>query len=111
MRTLILAKQNEIIKEQNLIANAVEVGDYFRSELNKVAQESPSWVTNVRGRGLCLAFDVDFDAGTDTRRNKLVKEMKQRGVNVPYCGLNTVRARPCLYFQRKHVDLYCRILR
>ena len=68
-------------------------------------------MTNVRGRGLCLAFDVDFSAGTDTQRTRLVAAMKKRGVNVPYCGLNTIRARPCLYFEPRHVDIYCEVLR
>ena len=68
--------------------NAVSTGAYFSDQLTKVSEESPDWVTNVRGRGLCLAFDVDFDAGTDVSRAKLVGEMKKRGVNVPYCGLN-----------------------
>ena len=86
--------------------NANRTGDYFRSQLLEVNQESPDWVTNVRGRGLCLAFDVDFEAGTDTNRTRLVKEMKSRGVNVPTCGLQTVRARPCLYFTEKHTDVY-----
>jgi len=87
------------------------VGAYFKDELTKVSQESPDWITNVRGRGLCLAYDVDFDAGNDTTRARLVAELKKRGINVPYCGLNTIRARPCLYFERKHVDIYCRVLR
>ena len=91
--------------------NANSTGQYFKEELFKVAGESPDWVTNVRGRGLCLAFDVDFDAGNDVARARLVAEMKQRGVNVPYCGLNTIRARPCLYFTPQHVDIYCKVLR
>ena len=53
-----------------------------------------------------MAFDVDFDAGTDTSRTKLMGEMKKRGINVPSCGLNTIRARPCLYFKPEHVDIY-----
>lgn len=52
--------------------NAIEVGAYFQEQLTAVSSESPEWVTNVRGRGLCLAYDVDFDAGTDTNREKLV---------------------------------------
>ncbi len=86
--------------------NAVSTGAYFQSELNRVAQEHPDWITNVRGRGLCLAFDVDFDAGTDTSRTALMGEMKKRGINAPSCGLNTIRARPCLYFKENHVDIY-----
>ena len=88
----------------------MEVGAYFRDRLSEVGAAYPHWVTNVRGRGLCLAFDVAFDDGTDTKRQMLVKELKRRGVNVPYCGVNTIRARPCLYFQEKHVDIYIRVL-
>lgn len=91
--------------------NAVKTGAYFQEKLTEVSQESPNWITNVRGRGLCLAYDVDFNAGTDTGRAALVAEMKRRGVNVPYCGLNTIRARPCLYFTEKHADIYCQVLR
>ena len=91
--------------------SAVEVGAYFQEQLTEIEKESPDWVRNVRGRGLCLAYDVDFDAGTDDSRTKLVGELKRRGVNVPYCGLNTIRARPCLYFKEKHVDIYCQTLR
>ena len=111
VRAMLMAKQNEIIHGQNLMANAVETGAYFVEQLTEVSRESPDWVTNVRGRGLCLAFDVDHGSGTDTQRARLVAELKRRGVNVPYCGLNTIRARPCLYFQPKHVDIYCQTLR
>ena len=111
VRAMLMAKQNEIIRDQNLMQSAVDVGNYFQGQLTEIEAESPKWVRNVRGRGLCLAYDVDFDAGTDVSRTKLVRELKQRGVNVPYCGLNTIRARPCLYFQEKHVDIYCQVLR
>lgn len=111
VRALMMAKQNEIIHSQNLMENAVTTGAYFMEGLTKISQESPDWIRNVRGRGLCLAYDVDFDAGTDASRTLLVGELKKRGVNVPYCGLNTIRARPCLYFTEKHVDIYCQVLR
>lgn len=106
-----MKKQNEIIHSQNLMENAVSTGAYFAEGLTQISEESPDWISNVRGRGLCLAYDVDFDAGTDEGRTKLVREMKKRGVNVPYCGLNTIRARPCLYFTEKHADIYCQVLR
>ena len=111
VRALLMAKQNEIIHDQNLMDNAVETGQYFKDQLSEVAAETPFWVSNVRGRGLCLGFDCDFEGGTDVNRSKLVAEMKKRGVCVPTCGITTVRARPCLYFTEKHVDIYIQTLR
>ena len=111
VRTLLAAKQNEIIRDEDLMANANIVGKYFIDNLSKVSKDFPEWVTNVRGRGLCLAFDLPNDDIYGTKRNVLVSQLKTRGVNVPVCGTSTVRARPCLYFKEKHVDIYIDILR
>ena len=111
VRTLIAAKQNEIIVEEDLMANAVSVGGYFQNKLAEVSKDFPHWVTNVRGRGLCLAFDVPNDDVYGTNRNIFVGELKKRGINAPVCGAWTVRSRPCLYFNEKHVDVYIDIMR
>ena len=71
VRAALMAKQNEIIRDQNLMQNAVETGAYFTEQLTEVGEESPEWVANVRGRGLCLAFDVDEGSGTDVNRGRL----------------------------------------
>ena len=94
-----------------MMDNAISTGKYFMDKLAEVGKDHPEWVTNVRGRGLCLAYDVDFGAGTDTSMTKLMGELKKRGINVPSCGLNTIRARPCLYFKPEHVDIYVKNLR
>ena len=65
----------------------------------------------MRGRGLCLAFDVPNDDIYGTNPNIFVAELKKRGINVPVCGAYTVRSRPCLYFNEKHVDVYADIMR
>ena len=77
----------------------------------EVSKDYPHWVSNVRGRGLCLAFDVPNDDCYGTNRNILVAELKKRGINVPVCGAYTVRARPCLYFNEKHTNVYIDIMR
>ena len=111
VRTLLAAAQNDVIREEGLIECAVSVGDYFKAKMALIGMEFPNWVTNVRGLGLCLAFDVPNDDLVGTRRNHLVGQLKKRGVNVPVCGAYTVRARPCLYFEEKHVDVYIEVLR
>lgn len=58
VRTLIAAEQNDIIAKDGLIDNANESGAYFKSQLEELALSYPEMIANVRGRGLCLAFDV-----------------------------------------------------
>ena len=102
VRTLIAAEQNDIILGENLIDHAVTSGAYFKSEVEKLAQRHPQAMANVRGRGLCLAFDtpdVDF-------RTRLIAQMKLNGINSPVCGIATIRARPCLYWTESHTDIY-----
>ena len=111
VRTLLAATQNEIIMEEDLMANAVSVGKYFQNALTEVSRDFPHWIGNVRGRGLCLAFDVPNDDIYGTNRNIFVAELKKRGINVPVCGAYTVRSRPCLYFSEKHVDVFADIMR
>ncbi len=48
----------EIIEEDKLVDNAAKVGAYFMGELERFAQEFPNLVSNVRGRGLMVAFDL-----------------------------------------------------
>ncbi|MNT60200.1 Ornithine aminotransferase [compost metagenome] len=43
----------EVIKQDNLIQNAAQVGAYLISELNKFDQ-----ITEVRGRGLMIGIDL-----------------------------------------------------
>jgi 4-aminobutyrate aminotransferase-like enzyme len=59
-------------------------------------------MSNVRGRGLCLAFDTKDLA----YRTKLIRQLKLNGINSPVCGVATIRARPCLYWTPKHTDVY-----
>lgn len=59
-------------------------------------------ISDVRGRGTYLAFDVP--AGVE-KRAELITMMKSEGVNQGVSGINTVRLRPSLYFSQKHADI------
>ncbi|HYI10827.1 MAG TPA: L-lysine 6-transaminase [Thermoanaerobaculia bacterium] len=48
----------EIIDEENLVENTARVGAWFLGELQRFAEEMPNLVSNVRGRGLMVAFDL-----------------------------------------------------
>jgi 4-aminobutyrate aminotransferase-like enzyme len=56
--------------------------------------------------GTCLGFDV----ATVAQRDALLKKLKEHGINQGPSGNNTVRFRPCLYFDETHVDIYAAAL-
>lgn len=102
VRTLIAAEQNDIIIRENLIEGANTSGAYFKSQLEELAKVYPEMMANVRGRGLCLAYDIrDLET-----RTKMIAQLKLNGINSPVCGVSTIRARPCLYFTPAHTDVY-----
>ena len=55
----------EIIEEENLIDNARVVGEHLLGRLRDLPEEFPGVVSNVRGRGLFLAFDLPDKAIRD----------------------------------------------
>lgn len=93
VRAMQAAKIVQEIKNNNLLDNVKEVGQYLQDHLKKIPK-----VENVRGQGSFIAFDMDG-------RDAFLTEMRQRGVNMGGCGEKTVRLRPMLTFQRHHADI------
>ena len=78
----------EIIKEDNILNQVAKVGEYFLKELQTVPR-----ITNVRGKGLMLAFDLE----TPESRNVVLNKMLKRMTVLP-CGERSIRLRPHLTF-------------
>ena len=89
-----------IIEEDKLCDNATEVGNYLLEQLSKLAQKHDK-MSNIRGRGLLCAFDF---ASKEMRNNFIEKGLDQ---NVMFlgCGNQTIRFRPALCIEKKHIDL------
>jgi len=100
------ARYLEIIHEDDLVANAARVGAYFLRELEELQRDFPQ-VTNARGRGLVLAFDLP-DAQV---RATLRQACWTRGFMTLACGPRSVRFRPGLIFSEADVDKGIAVLR
>ncbi|NKB89387.1 MAG: L-lysine 6-transaminase [Acidobacteria bacterium] len=96
----------EIIQEDNLVENAASTGGFFLEQLHAVAAEFDQ-ISNVRGRGFMLAFDLPDTATRDALRSKLW----DIGLASLSCGTRTVRFRPCLTFSRDDVMRAIALLR
>ncbi len=82
----------EIIEEDDLLANATRVGQQLLTGLQELAERFPNRVTNPRGRGLFLAFDLP-----DTEsRNRVLKALNEADVLGLASGFRAIRFRPAL---------------
>ncbi len=100
------ARYLQIIAEDNLVENAAAVGALFLDELRKLEDEFDE-ITNTRGRGLMLAFDLPDTAS----RNALRDRLWELGLASLACGSHSVRFRPCLTFTPEDVHKAITLLR
>ncbi|MCH7855632.1 MAG: L-lysine 6-transaminase [Gemmatimonadetes bacterium] len=87
------ARYLEVIQEDGLVENAARVGATVQEGLQVLAGEFGS-VSNVRGQGLFLAFDLP-DGDT---RDQVVQGCWDRGLAILSCGPRSIRLRPPLLF-------------
>lgn len=86
----------EIFEQENLVANAREVGAYLIEELQKIPQ-----LKEVRGRGLMIGMEIEGSASE--LRLRLLKEYH---IFTGGAGVSTVRLLPALTITRKEADKF-----
>lgn len=100
------ARYLQIIQEDRLVENAARVGRKLKGDLERLRSEYTA-VSNVRGRGLLIAFDLpDRDA-----RNWVRQRCWDEGLATLPCGPRSLRFRPPLIFTDAEVDQVIRVLR
>jgi L-lysine 6-transaminase len=98
------ARYLEIVEEEGLVENAARVGSVFKEQLEQL--QGPV-VSNVRGRGLFLAFDMPDGAARDDFR----QQCWDAGLATLACGSRSVRFRPPLTFSDADVDQAMSVMR
>jgi 4-aminobutyrate aminotransferase/(S)-3-amino-2-methylpropionate transaminase len=89
-----------VMKRDRLVEQAASVGGYLLAQLDELVARFPGTFSQPRGRGTFAAIDAR-DAAT---RDRLVHEVRQRGVEAGGSGDRSIRFRPALVFARRHVD-------
>jgi L-lysine 6-transaminase len=82
----------EIIEADGWIDSAARRGDFLLAALHDLGQRHPTFVSNVRGRGLMCAIDLP-DA---RRRDAVISGLRDERVLALPCGERSVRFRPAL---------------
>jgi len=100
-------KYMEIIEEENLIQNANIVGNYCLNRFYELKSLFPKLISNVRGRGLMIAFDLPNKETCE----KLKQIAYNKGLLIISSGDLTIRLRPMLDIKKKDVDKLVDILK
>jgi acetylornithine aminotransferase/acetylornithine/N-succinyldiaminopimelate aminotransferase len=93
------------IENENLLAHATEVGDYFQQQLRSLAKRH-SAIIDVRGRGLMIAAELD---SADLAK-LAVAEMLKRRILINCTSDTVLRFLPPYILEPAHVDAAIRAL-
>jgi L-lysine 6-transaminase len=97
----------EVIHEERLVDNARVVGAHLKAGLEALQSELGGLMTNARGRGLMIAFDLP----TAERRDKAREALIANGLLLLACGVRSIRFRPPLNLSTAEADAGLEILR
>jgi len=86
----------EIIKEDNLVQNAHDMGEYLMNALRELNGK----ISNIRGKGLMIAFDL---ASTE-QRDSFRESLYNKGLIALPCGQKSIRFRPFLDVTQEDID-------
>lgn len=92
----------EVIENEQLIANAAHLGDYFKT----CATEIPE-VKRVKGRGLMLGLEFDFDVSELRKRLIYEQHIFAGGAK----DKRVLRFLPALNITEQHIDLFFNALK
>ena len=96
----------EVIEQENLLDNVNIQGEFLKSELEKL-QENSNKISNVRGMGLFISFDLP----TGEERDAVVNKAYENKLILLSCGDQSIRFRPHLNVKKADIEKTIEILK
>jgi len=93
----------EVIEEEDLLRNALEVGDFMRMMFKAQLADLPD-ISQIRGQGLMIGIELSRPCG------ELVKEALRQGLLINVTSDRVVRLLPPLVMQRSEAEQVVNIL-
>ena len=90
----------EIIEEEKLVDHTAKVGEVMLDGLDSISAESKEVVSNVRGKGLMIAFDLP----NQDKRDVMLDSMFDNGLLAMKSGDHSIRFRGMLDTPKEAVD-------
>ena len=93
------------IFKKGFLKNVQKSSKYFISELNKIQEDYPEIIKEVRGIGLLLGLQLYND------QTKFIKKLEDNKLLTMRAGENVVRILPPLNVKKQEIDLAIKIIR
>ncbi|OWB63381.1 hypothetical protein B5S29_g4357 [[Candida] boidinii] len=91
----------DVIKDENLVERAQELGDFLKDELTKLQSESNGMISEVRGKGLLSAIVIDESKTNGRSAWDLCLLMKNHGVLAKPTHDHIIRLAPPLIISKE----------
>ena len=98
----------DVVKDENLVENAYNLGNVFRDRMNDLVNKS-GMVNLVRGKGLLNAIVIDTDEESETAWNICMK-LKENGLLAKPTHGNIIRFAPPLVITEDQLHECCDII-
>jgi acetylornithine aminotransferase len=92
----------DIIKEENLLDNVNQVSEYFMKQIKQIPE-----IKKVKGRGLMLGVEFDFEVGELRKKLIFDKHIFTGGSN----NKNLLRILPPLTITKAQIDEFIKALK
>jgi L-lysine 6-transaminase len=96
----------EIIHQENLLEHTAKMGERLMAGLQSAADSSKKFMTNIRGRGMMVAFDVPDKSARDA----MIDRMKENGMYALKSGQRSIRFRGMLDIPAEIIDRAVKIV-
>ena len=93
------------ILKKNFLKNVLKLSNYFLNELNKIKNEFPNVIKEIRGKGFLIGIQLHFD------QSKFIKSLENNYLLTIRAAENVIRVLPPLNVKKNEIDLALQIIK
>ena len=95
----------DIISNKKFLKNVKSISEYFLSNLNKIKDEYPNIIKEIRGRGLLIGIQLKAD------QTKFIKKLMEKNLLTIRAAENVVRILPPLNVKKSEINQSLKIIK
>ncbi len=92
------------ILKKGFLSNLKKISKYFYQELNKIKKDYPNIIKEIRGKGLLIGIQLNFD------QSKFIKFLEKNYLLTIRAAENVIRILPPLNVKKNEIDLALKII-
>ena len=93
------------IFKKGFLKNVKKISNYFHKELNKIKNDYPKLIKEVRGKGLLIGLQLFNE------QSKFIKKLMEKNLLTIRASENVIRILPPLTVKKKEIDLAIKIIK